>query len=183
MEIVLIDIDKLTPYENNPRINDGAVDDVARSIQMFGFKVPMIIDKDNVVIAGHTRLKAAKKLGLGQVPCIVADDLTEDEAKALRLVENKTGEIARWDCVKLEDEIENIELDLDIFDIGDYGVSSYIDLLEESIMSNEDKIQTEKQTRYAFAIPYEYTERLDAYIEENGKQKLAMAILKEAGIL
>lgn len=66
----------MIPYENNPRKNDNAVDQVANSIKSFGFKVPIVIDKDNVIVAGHTRLKTAKKLGLETVPCIVADDLS-----------------------------------------------------------------------------------------------------------
>lgn len=87
----------LKPYPNNPRKNDKAVDAVAASIREFGFKVPIITDKDGVIIAGHTRLKAAEKLGLETVPVIVASDLTEEQAKALRLADNKTAELAEWD--------------------------------------------------------------------------------------
>lgn len=83
--LVSLNINQLKPYENNPRINDKAVDAVAASIKEFGFKVPIIIDKNNVIVAGHTRLKAAQKLGLEEVPVIVADDLTEEQIKAFRL--------------------------------------------------------------------------------------------------
>lgn len=109
-------IDDLIPYENNPRINDQAVDAVANSIKEFGFKVPIIIDKNNVIVAGHTRLKAAQKLGLEEVPVIVADDLTEDQIKAFRLVDNKVGELASWDFEKLEIELAGIEIDMLQFD-------------------------------------------------------------------
>lgn len=116
MEIVNKKIEDLKPYENNPRINDGAVDAVAESIQQFGFKVPIVIDKNNVIVAGHTRLKASKKLGLKNVPCIVADDLTDDQVKAFRLVENKTNELATWDDDLLMQELENININM-----GDFG--------------------------------------------------------------
>lgn len=107
-----IKIDEIIPYINNPRINDNAVDYVAASIKEFGFKVPIVIDKDNVVVAGHTRLKAAKKLGLESVPCLKADDLTDQQIKAFRLADNKVSEYAVWDLEKLDVELESIDLDM-----------------------------------------------------------------------
>ena len=77
----MLRLEELKPYENNPRDNDEAVDYVANSIREFGFNVPIIIDKDRVIIAGHTRLKAAQKLGIGEVPCIMADDLTQGRSR------------------------------------------------------------------------------------------------------
>lgn len=115
MQIKEIEIDKIIPYENNPRNNDEAVDKVANSIKEFGFKQPIVLDKDNVIVIGHTRLKASKKLGLKKVPCLYADDLTDDQIKALRLADNKTSEFATWDFEKLDLEIEDIELDLEPF--------------------------------------------------------------------
>jgi Predicted transcriptional regulators len=109
MKIEYIPLDKIKPYENNPRINDEAVKYVANSIKEFGFKVPIIIDENNVIVAGHTRLKAAKKLGFEKVPCIRADDLTENQIKAFRLADNKVGEIATWDFNSLAVELANIE--------------------------------------------------------------------------
>ena len=103
---------ELSIYENNPRNNDAAVDAVANSIKEFGFKVPIVITKDLVIIAGHTRLKASLKLGLVSVPCIVADDLTEGQIKAFRLADNKTAELATWDFSKLEEELEDIDMDM-----------------------------------------------------------------------
>lgn len=108
-------INDLIPYENNPRINDKAVDAVAASIKEFGFKVPIIIDTENVIVAGHTRLKAAQKLNLQEVPVIVADDLTPEQIKAFRLADNKVSELADWDFVKLEEELNNIEFDMSLF--------------------------------------------------------------------
>jgi len=115
MEIKQVNIKDLNPYPNNPRANDQAVDAVAESIKQFGFKVPIVIDKDNVIITGHTRLKAATKLGLKTVPVILADDLTPDQVKAFRLADNKTGEIAVWDFDKLEAELNDIDMDMEDF--------------------------------------------------------------------
>ena len=103
---------ELLEYENNPRSNDAAVDAVANSIKEFGFKVPIVVTSDNVIIAGHTRLKASLKLGLELVPCIVADDLTQAQIKAFRLADNKTAELATWDFSKLEEELSNIDMDM-----------------------------------------------------------------------
>lgn len=113
--LVFLNISELKPYENNPRFNDKAVDAVAASIKEFGFKVPIVVDKNNVIVAGHTRLKAAQKLGLEEIPVIVADDLTEEQIKAFRLADNKVGEIAEWDFEKLEMELKNIEMDMSEF--------------------------------------------------------------------
>lgn len=117
MTIKEIKISELKEYENNPRINDNAVDKVAASIREFGFKVPIVIDKNNVIIAGHTRLKASKQLGLEKVPCIVADDLTEEQVKAFRVADNKTAELAEWDIDKLESELSELQ----DFDMEQFG--------------------------------------------------------------
>lgn len=116
-KVTYMDVDSLIPYANNPRLNDNAVDAVAASIKEFGFKVPIVVDGENVIINGHTRLKAAHKLGLRQVPVIVADDLTPEQAKAFRLADNKTSEFAEWDLDKLDIELDSIA---DI-DMGDFG--------------------------------------------------------------
>ena len=115
MEIIQKQLSELKPYENNPRNNDEAVNYVAESIKEFGFKVPIIIDKDNVIVAGHTRYKAGQKLGLTEVPCTVADDLTEEQINAFRLVDNKVAEFATWDLEKLELEMNDLELNMELF--------------------------------------------------------------------
>ena len=96
MKIETIKIDDITPYENNPRDNTAAIDKVAVSIHKLGFRNPVILDKDKVIIAGHTRVLAAKRLGMTEVPCIIAADLSPEQAKALRIADNKTAEIAEW---------------------------------------------------------------------------------------
>lgn len=115
MEIVYKSIDELTPYENNPRHNENAVAAVAASIKEFNFKVPLVIDTNGVVVAGHTRLLAARQLGMSAVPCIIADDLTPEQIKAFRLADNKVGELAGWDWSKLEDELAELEMDMSLF--------------------------------------------------------------------
>lgn len=108
MRVYDMPVSRLIPYANNPRRNDEAVPAVAESIRRFGFKVPMIIDENNVVVAGHTRLKAAKSLGLETVPCIMADDLTQEEIDAFRLADNKSAEIAQWDEKALLEELQRL---------------------------------------------------------------------------
>lgn len=121
MQIINKQIKELVPYQNNPRKNDKAVDAVAASIKQFGFKQPIVIDKDNVIVCGHTRYKAAQKLRLKEVPCIMADDLTDDQIKAFRLADNKTAELAEWDFPLLDFELADIDLDMSEFgfDLGE----------------------------------------------------------------
>ncbi|WP_299997843.1 DNA modification methylase [uncultured Clostridium sp.] len=111
MKLIELSIDEIIPYENNPRKNDNAVDKVAESIKEFGFKVPIIIDKDHVIIAGHTRYKAAKKLDFKKAPVIMAEDLTEEQVKAFRIMDNKSSEFATWDYEALLVEMENLKLE------------------------------------------------------------------------
>lgn len=111
MQLIELSIDEIIPYENNPRKNDSAVDKVAESIKEFGFKVPIIIDKDHIIIAGHTRYKAAKKLDIKKVPVIMAEDLTEEQVKAFRIMDNKSSEFATWDYEALLREMESLKLD------------------------------------------------------------------------
>lgn len=108
-------LDQIKPYKNNPRKNDEAVSAVAASIREFGFKQPIVVDADGVIIVGHTRYKAAQMLGLETVPVLVADDLSDDKAKAYRLADNKTNELAEWDLSALEMELENINMDMEQF--------------------------------------------------------------------
>ena len=111
MKLIELSIDEIIPYENNPRKNDNAVDKVAESIKEFGFKVPIIIDKDNIIIAGHTRYKAAKKLDIKKVPVIITEDLTEEQVKAFRIMDNKSSEFATWDYEALLVEMESLKLE------------------------------------------------------------------------
>ena len=136
MEIINRKIDEIIPYENNPRNNDEAVDYVAKSIEEFGFKVPIILDKNNIIVTGHTRLKAAKKLGLKEVPTIMADDLTDEQIKAFRLADNKVSEYAEWDLDILNDELMN---SFDTIDMSDFGFDLELDLDDDEAYSFEEK--------------------------------------------
>ena len=129
MEIITKSVDDLIQYENNPRLNDKAVTPVANSIKEFGFKVPILIDKDDVIIAGHTRLKAAIQLGMREVPCILCDDLTPERVKAFRLVDNKVAEFADWDLAKLNIELGDIEMDMEefgFFELPEIDIDEYL---------------------------------------------------------
>ena len=145
MEIVYKKIGELKPYENNPRKNDEAVDAVAASISEFGWKVPVVIDTDNVIVAGHTRYKAAKKLGIEDIPCIVADDLSDEQVKAYRLADNKVSELAGWDFTALAmelSEIPNIEM-------GRFGFDEEFDdsVLDDLFTEAPDKEKEPKKVR------------------------------------
>ena len=124
MEIIEKNINEVHPYGRNPRKNDGAVDYVANSIREFGFKVPMVIKADGEIVCGHTRYKAAQKLGLKTVPCVIADDLTEEQIQAFRLADNKVGEMAEWDTAMLGAEITAIEgIDMSMFSFDPGGLA------------------------------------------------------------
>ena len=132
--ITLMNIDDVIPYENNPRHNDEAVEMVAQSIKDFGFRYPILVDKNNVIISGHTRLKASYKLGLSKVPVMIADDLTDDKVKALRLVDNRTNEVASWDFDLLQKELDAIDMDMNDykFDYDELMVGSEEDIVEDN---------------------------------------------------
>ena len=119
MQIIEKSIADIRPYENNPRNNEAAIQYVANSIKDFGFKVPIVIDKNGTIITGHTRVLAAKKLGMKTVPCILADDLTPEQVKAFRLADNKVSEMADWNWAKLEKELDSLgNLDWDMSSFG-----------------------------------------------------------------
>lgn len=138
MNIVMIKTSDLVEYENNPRLNDKAVEAVANSIRNFGFKVPIIVDGNKVIVAGHTRLKASKLLGLDEVPCIIADDLTDEQLKAFRLADNKTAELADWDDDKLRMELELLSIDMTQFGFEDLESELDRDVLEDDFDENEE---------------------------------------------
>lgn len=144
MRILSISIDKVKPYENNPRYNDEAVDAVMASIKEFGFKVPIVIDKDNVIVTGHTRYKASKKLGLKTIPCIRADDLSDDQIKAFRVADNRVAEIAEWDFDKLAIEMDEIDLDMSVFG---FDMDSFKDLddIEDEVTDDDGYYGDERE--------------------------------------
>lgn len=131
LQIEYKQISEIIPYSNNPRVNDDAVKYVAESIKQFGFINPILLDANGVIMAGHTRLKAAKQLGMDEVPVVYVDDLDEEQARAFRLADNKTAEFAEWDAALLEQELaEILELDMSLFGFdGDSTLAD--DMLDE----------------------------------------------------
>lgn len=119
-------LDEIRPYDNNPRRNDEAAKAVANSIKEFGFQSPIIVDRDGVIIAGHTRYKAARRLKLQEVPVIVAAELDPEKVKALRIADNSTGEVAEWDLQLLVQELTGID-----YDMADFGLNLQIKIDEE----------------------------------------------------
>lgn len=130
MKIETLPLSQITPYDRNPRRNDHAVDAVAASIREFGFKVPIVIDSAGVIVTGHTRYKAAQKLGLTEAPCIRADDLTPEQVRAFRLADNKVGELADWDFDILADELEALP-DYDWEELGFENMRDKVQVLNE----------------------------------------------------
>ena len=171
-QIVYKNLNEIRPYEKNPRKNDNAVEYVVNSIKQFNFQQPIVIDKDGVIVAGHTRYKASKKLGLEKVPCIIADDLTPEQIKAYRLADNKVSEKSEWDFDLLQDELSEIlNIDMEMFDLS-------IDL------SVEEKSKENPYTTKTNIPQYEITgekpdilelvddEKANALIEEIKKSKV-----------
>jgi DNA modification methylase len=122
MNIEMRPLDSIKPYENNPRLNDAGVDAVAASIQEFGFRQPIVVDEQGVIIVGHTRYKAALKLGLREVPVHVAVGLTAEQARAYRIADNQTASLSTWDQDKLP--LELMELQKQSFDLNLIGFST-----------------------------------------------------------
>lgn len=168
MNIVMKKTSELIEYENNPRNNEVAIDAVAKSIEEFGFKVPIVITKENVIIAGHTRLKASLKLGLATVPCIVADDLTEGQIKAFRLADNKTAELASWDFTKLESELESIEMDMSVFGFEDLESKVPDNATDDDFDPSEELTETP------------YTKKDDIYLLGNHRVMCGDATIKDS---
>jgi len=134
MEYIKKKLSEITPYENNPRINDDAVDDVAESIKQCSYIAPIVIDEDGIILAGHTRYKALTKLGYKECDVIIASGLTEEQKKKYRLYDNKTSEFASWDQKKLAEELSDVD-----FEGYDFGQP-------ETVMPEENTDETGRKT-------------------------------------
>lgn len=154
MNVIEMEVGKLIPYEKNPRKNDAAVPKVMESIKEFGFKVPIVIDKNNVVVTGHTRLKAAIKLGMTHVPVLIADDLSDEKIKAYRLADNKVSEFAVWDYELLAGELGELD---DMFDMDALGFSMDMEELQEQWDDEEETPEPKEKAERGYAICYELT--------------------------
>ncbi len=138
MKIVNININEIKPYSKNPRVIDDAVEYVKKSIEKFGFKNPIILDKNKEIVCGHVRYEAAKQLNLINIPCIIENNLTSKQIKAFRIAENKTSEMARWNFDLLLDEM-NLLSEFDMsdfqFNIDDFTGELYINNDKDIIMN------------------------------------------------
>lgn len=160
MKVQNIDIDKIKPYDKNPRNNDEAVEYVANSLKEFGWQQPIVVDKDMIIVVGHTRYKAAQKLGYEKVPVVVADKLTPEQIKAYRLADNKTAEKAEWDVDLLDVELNDIDItsDLDMtdfgFDLNDLEEEQQLDpqISEDQFEADENEIETDIQKGQVFKL-------------------------------
>lgn len=142
LEIKYIPIDDIKPYKNNPRLNEDAIPYVMNSIKEFGFKNPIILDKNNVIVAGHTRLESAKRLDMKEAPVIYADDLTEEQIKAFRLADNKVAEKSLWDYTKLDEELDSIlDIDMSMFNFDNIEETNLDDFFED----NDNKKEKESK--------------------------------------
>jgi ParB-like chromosome segregation protein Spo0J len=143
MQIEIRDIATIHPYEKNPRINDGAVDAVAGSLRQFGFRQPIVVDEAGVIICGHTRYKAALKLGLKQVPVHVAKDLTPEQVRAYRIADNKTAELAEWNMELLPIELKDLQaadFDLSLLGFDDEELAKLLDGGVQAGLTDPDEV-------------------------------------------
>lgn len=159
MKIVEKRLDEIRPYEKNPRRNDDAVDYVANSIREFGWKQPIVIDKDGVIIVGHTRYKAAQQLGLDRVPCLVAEDLSPEQVKAYRLADNKVADFSVWDNKLLLEELDELSRIADDLFTGFDTSEIFDDSLDETV----NKVLTENEAGVIYEIVFksEHPDRID----------------------
>lgn len=181
MNIIDIKINDLVPYENNPRFNEKAVEKVKASIKEFGFKVPVVVDKNNVIVAGHTRVKAAEQLGIEVVPCLVADDLTDEQIKAFRLVDNKVSEFAEWDFSKLEEEMA----ELGDFDLSEFGFAEiereqdFIGDLLDNGLGVDEQVKESDIFGITFNFPIEKRAEIEAWVKKKTKDYVVAMIMDE----
>lgn len=175
MKIINKALKDIKPYKNNPRRNDNAVEAVANSIKEFGFKVPVVLDKNDEIIAGHTRIKAAKKLGLEYVPCVIADDLTDEQVKAFRLADNKVAEKAVWDFEILESELTEI-CDIDMSKLGFDETGDIFDFIQSDEFISSEVKDTFDLT---LSFPASQKEVFNEYIKNHGKKELCKLVKEE----
>ena len=174
MNIIEKKLTEIKPYSKNPRKNDKAVEPVAESIKQFGFKIPIVIDKDGIIVCGHTRYRAAKHLKLKTVPCIIADDLTDEQIKAFRVADNKVGEIADWDFKVLQEELDGI-LDINMEDFGftdfEFDYEEVHEHWQDETQERVANILNLEKGQFAGAGPYDIPILKPVSIEEIGEVK------------
>lgn len=168
LKVELRKVSAISPYDNNPRRNEAAIPGVKESIRQFGFKQPIVVDENGVIVVGHTRFRAALELGMKTVPVVVADDLTADQIKAYRIIDNKTNEKAEWDIGLLNLELNDIEMDLGAFDVKfDFVVDATTDF-SDSTEATKKKASDDLQSR---EVDEDRTDdKLDTYLNGTIRQ-------------
>lgn len=189
LKIEYVPIEELKPYERNAKLHpDEQVEHIANSIREFGFCKPLVVDKDNVLVIGHGRLLAAQKMGLDSLPCVRADGLTDEQIKALRIVDNKTNE-SEWDFDLLAEELPYIDLSAFDFDFGFQvneqinGVSYIQELLEDKECMTNKKSLERDEFSISFCFPKEYEETIKSKIKEKTKEFYQQEIMKIMGVI
>lgn len=160
----LAEIGKIIPYENNARINDHVVPALMESIKRFGFNEPIVLTKDNVIICGHTRVKAAQKLGMKKIPCVYAEGLTEEEINAYRLADNKVAEKALWDFEKLNAELEKIGSDIKMEDFGFDASQIEGQALNQSCATTQEPLSNPTSQSTSTAGGFKYKEQFGVIV-------------------
>jgi hypothetical protein len=175
MKIEIVDINTIKPYENNPRkLKDSAIEKVAKSIKEFGFRQPIVVDKEKIIVVGHTRYRASKKLGLTTVPITIADNLTPEQINAYRIADNRTNEEAEWDFSLLQQEISNLsdaKLDLQLTGFDNLELKNFITLEDDfnaklPEISDEDKKPFQQITFTLHNEQYEIVQKALSYIKK-----------------
>lgn len=189
IKIEEVNLDNLKVYGNNPRINDNAIKYVTNSIKKFGFLVPIVIDKNNVIVCGHTRYLASKELNLKNVPCIRAESLTDKQVKAFRIADNKIHEKSSWDNDLLKEELTELQdFGFDLEDLGflnfelDYILSdnteNFINDLEENDFKDNNLLN--EFFSMTFVFPKNKEELIKDYVSKNGKEIIVNKIISWA---
>ena len=181
MKVKEAPIGEVRPYPGNPRVNDGAVEAVVASLREFGWQQPIVVDADGTIIAGHTRYKAAKRLGMQTVPVVVASGLTPEQVQAYRLADNKVGELADWDAALLDLELDGLaDFDMGEFGFEEYGFDALASLENEDFVSLKDKADAEFYN-VTFSFPADTREKVRRYLAEAGKADAVGLIVGRAG--
>ena len=179
MQIETVDIKTVFPYGNNPRRNEDAVMLVKDSLVQYGWRQPIVVDKDMVVIVGHTRLLAAQKLGMTSVPVHVAENLSEEQAKAYRLADNRTGEAATWDLDLLKIELEDLgeasfPLETTGFNDAEIARALTIDMEDLSVEQEWEGMPEydpgDKRAYRTLIVHFHDQEAVDDFLEKTGKE-------------
>lgn len=169
MKINEVNVDKLVPYANNPRLNEHTVNDLVKSIREFGFNQPIAVDKDYVIITGHARYKASLVMGLEKVPVVVLDNLTDEQVKGYRLADNKVGEKSAWHVNKLEQELMDLSVDMAQFGFEDLkGQLDGLDFDMDESDSGEDMdvLEGVEDEPRGYSITYELSFKDEAEQEK-----------------